>query len=249
LTENWQPFLCNVNDKLASILLNLALASDAPIPEKPWLLWVWVYMNAPRPDGLSDGAEAPTLYKIEDALTPRILERCKGMHVGRITTQGRREFYFYAQTNDGFREAVSAAMAEFREYRFDFGDQEDRLWDQYLKVLYPSEDELQRISNRDVLAALEKNGNVASLPRPVQHWIFFPSDDTRDLFKVAAESAGFEIDSVYEVENKESRFAICVQKIQAVDSPAIDTTVLKLFHLAREHRGEYDGWETQVVTQ
>ena len=69
MTDNWTPDLCKVNDKLASILVNLGLRDSVPITSKPWLLWVWVYFQSPRPDGLSDSEEAPILYEIEDALT------------------------------------------------------------------------------------------------------------------------------------------------------------------------------------
>ena len=64
MAENWKPYLCNVNDKLASILVDLALRGEAPIASKPWLLWTWVYFQSPRTAGLSDSKEAPILYEI-----------------------------------------------------------------------------------------------------------------------------------------------------------------------------------------
>ena len=68
MTDNWKPYLCNVNEKLASIFVDLGLRGEVPILSKPWLLWTWVPFQTPRADGLSDSKEAPTLYKIEDAL-------------------------------------------------------------------------------------------------------------------------------------------------------------------------------------
>jgi hypothetical protein len=64
MKENWKSYLCNVNDSLSSIFVDLGLRSEVPILSKHWLLWVWVYFQSPRPDGLSDGGEAPTLFKI-----------------------------------------------------------------------------------------------------------------------------------------------------------------------------------------
>jgi hypothetical protein len=125
MTDNWKPYLCNVNGKLASILVNLGLRDSVPISSKPWLLWVWVYFQSPRPDGLSDGKEAPTLYKIEDALKPRLDQACQALLSGRITTEGRREFYFYGDTKAGFRKAVADALTGFDGYKFDLGEQED----------------------------------------------------------------------------------------------------------------------------
>jgi len=71
--DNWKPYLCNVNGKIASIFVNLGLQNEAPLASKPWLLWTWVYFKTPRPDGLSESKEAPTLFNIEDAL-----EQCLG---------------------------------------------------------------------------------------------------------------------------------------------------------------------------
>ena len=70
--KGWKPYLCRVNHKPASILVNLDLRDTAPIPSKPWLLWTWVYFQSPRSDGLSSGSEAPALYEIEDALYAKV---------------------------------------------------------------------------------------------------------------------------------------------------------------------------------
>ena len=69
MTENWKNYFCNVNDKLASIALNLGLNEGAPIETKPWLLWVWVYLQHPTSDGLSQQSEFATVSSIEDALS------------------------------------------------------------------------------------------------------------------------------------------------------------------------------------
>jgi len=93
MTENWKPYLCKVNEKLASIFVNLGLRGEAPILSKPWLLWAWVYFQNPRADGLSDSKEAPVLYKIEDALNLSVSRACQAIPCGRITTAARREFF------------------------------------------------------------------------------------------------------------------------------------------------------------
>ena len=154
MAENWKPYLCNVNDKIASMFVNLGLRSEVPITSKPWLLWTWVSFQAPRADGLSDGKEAPTLFKIEDALDAYVSHACRAIPCGRITTEGRREFYFYGETEDGFHQAVSAALKSFDGYKFEIGSQKDSEWEQYLNVLYPSPEDLQRIANMDLLDVL-----------------------------------------------------------------------------------------------
>jgi hypothetical protein len=116
MPDNWASYFCTVNGKLSSIFLNTALAEEAPILSKPWLLWVWVYMKDPRPDGLSSSEEAPVLFELEDKLTECLCRQCEAVYPGRITGDRRREFYFYAAHPDDFDHAVTEAMKAFPSY-------------------------------------------------------------------------------------------------------------------------------------
>ena len=247
MTDNWKPYLCNVNGKQASILVNLGLRESVPIPSKPWLLWVWVYFQSPRPDGLSASKESPTLYKIEDALTPSVARECQAILSGRITTEGRREFYFYGETKDGFRKAVREALKNFGGYKFDVGEQQDSSWNQYLNVLYPSVEDLERIANMDLLDELVKRGDVLTVPREVQHWMSFRSEQSRALFRAAATGAGYGI--VGDIERDgEFPFGISITRKQSIEQNVIDETVVELLRLCSTFNGDYEGWETPVVT-
>ncbi len=249
MPDNWKSFFCKVNDSLASIFVNVALRSEVPIISKPWLLWVWVYFQAPRPDGLSDRKEAPTLFKIEDALTAQLKEQCDAVACGRITTEGRREFYFYAEKKEGFKDAVAGALGGFADYKSETGWKQDPLWEQYLNVLYPSPEEFERIKNREVLEVLADQGDVSRASRDVQHWMYFKTTESRTSFKDAAAKAGYRIDSESHFEDEEFPFGISVIRNQTVEQSLIDATVNELVQLTERFGGEYDGWETQVVTQ
>jgi uncharacterized protein (TIGR01619 family) len=248
MTDNWKPYLCNVNGELASIFVNLGLRDSVPMASKRWLLWAWVYFRMPRADGLSDGKEAPTLFKIEDTLNLCVSHACRAILCGRITTEGRREFYFYGEVKDGFPKAVRKALAGFEGYRFDVGAQEDPDWEQYLNVLYPSPEDLQRIANMDLLDVLVEKGDVLTVPREVRHWMYFSSEPSRALFRDAATAAGFMVVSESSTEGK-LPFGISVARTQSIEQNSIDRTVLELLNLSRHFDGEYDGWETPVVTQ
>src|SRR5215468_4534046 len=96
MVENWDSYFCNVNNVLASIFLNLELRKIAPDRKKPNLLWVWLYMKFPREDGLSSQDEFDMLCAVEKKLTEMMTRRFDSVFCGRITTDGRREFYYYA---------------------------------------------------------------------------------------------------------------------------------------------------------
>ena len=247
MPSNWKSYFCNVNGELASIALDLSLRDAIPMPDRPWLLWVWVYLKSPRPDGLSDTSEFPTICQIEDELTRQIGDLCSGIYAGRITTQGRRELYFYGASRDKFKKAVKSAMSGFPAYKYDFNSQHEPDWNQYLNVLWPSEESLQRMGNMDVLGVLAQHGDNPALPRDVTHWIYFATPADRDRFTSIARDLGYAIRE-YEREHGDRPHALAITRNQSIRPAEIDAAVLELFRLAKQHNAEYDGWEAQPTS-
>ena len=248
MSEDWNSYFCNVNDKLASIALDLGLSQDVPIEGKSWLLWVWVYMKSPRPDGLSDNSEFDVLGAIEDELAKQLKTACEAIEVGRITTDGRREFYFYGGSSAGFENAAQQVLCGFKGYKSDLGSQEDPEWSQYLNVLYPSEEDMQRIMNRRVLENLRKYGDTLSPVRDVHHWIYFRTREDRERYASEVRELAYQIEEESERENDERQFGLIITRDQSVKPETIDEAVLELFTLAKEIDAEYDGWEAQVIS-
>ena len=247
MTEHWAAYFCNVNNKLASIFLDLDLHNTVPDAGRSWLLWVWVYFKQPRPDGLSSSEEFATLCAIEDKLNAAIRQGCEATLAGRITTQGRREFYYYGPNPDAFQSTVAKSMGSFDAYEFDQGTQHDPQWNQYLNVLYPSPDDLQRILNQEVLNVMEKEGDQPEAQREVLHWSYFPTESNRSDFKNAVQVRGYIIDSESHHPDGDNPYGICYGKIQQSTAKAIDESVLDLAKLSERFQGEYDGWEAQVM--
>jgi len=253
MAGNWESYFCNVNGKLSSIALDLGLDENAPMPDKPWLLWVWIHLQSPRPDGLSAREEFPTISAIGDELTRQIEENCAGIYAGRITGDGRRELYFYGSDRKNFKRAVTAAMAGFPSYRFDFDAEKEPDWNQYFNVLFPCDEDMQRIANRDVLDVLEEKGDTLEPVRDVHHWIYFKTLEDREWYASAVRNLGYTIEvETMAVENKpgkaERPYCLVITRDQTVTPDKIDDAVLELFRLARQVDADYDGWETQVIT-
>jgi uncharacterized protein (TIGR01619 family) len=247
--EQWDFYLCNVNDKLASIFLDLSLRKVAPVLSKPWLLWIWVYLKSPRHDGLTSSDEGPRINEIEDRLMEELVAANNGaLLAGKITTSGRKEFYYYAETKEGFNEQIAEAMSAFPDYTWDVGTQEDAVWEQYSNVLYPGPDDLQRMGNRGVLDNLRDKGDVLAAPRQVMHWAFFASEHSRALFNQEVQLGGFALDEQYSTDG-EFPFVSVLTRSQPVTEESIDPTTVNLMRLAERFGGTYDGWETQVTTQ
>jgi uncharacterized protein (TIGR01619 family) len=246
MAEKWRSYFCNVNDKLASIALNLGL--EAPISGKTRLLWVWVYMKSPRSDGLSGMSEFETLSAVEDELAKQLGIRFGAVEAGRITTDGRREVYFYGEQTEGFKSAVNDVLSRFKGYKFDLGTQEDAEWSQYLNVLYPSDEDMQRIKNQDVLEVLMKHGDSLKPVRDVHHWIYFRSTRDREWFAAETREMGYKVENEPKLDEGERQFGLVITRDQSVTSDEIDDAVIELFRLAKDVDAKYDGWETQVIS-
>lgn len=248
MSDGWDFYFARVNGELASLFVDLGIRDRVPDQQKPWLLWVWVKFEKPRNDDLSSEEEAPRLFEIEDALKNRVREATGAELVGRITTAGRREFYFYGPRPTGFREAATDAFKDFPEYSFQLGDKEDPAWSHYIDVLYPSPRMHQQIHNQRVIEVLEKEGDPLTAPRPVSHWAYFPSAEKRAEFVRRVKAKGFKVTD--EPENNEAttkcRYGVILERTDRVDLQSINELTLDLFDLAQELGGEYDGWETTV---
>jgi regulator of RNase E activity RraB len=100
----------------------------------------------------------------------------------------------------------------------------------------------------DLLDVLVEKGDVLTAAREVQHWMYFGSEPSRALFRDAAVAAGFRF--VSESSSKgELPFGIVVARTQSIEQDSIDRTVIELLNLSRRFDGDYDGWETPIVTQ
>jgi len=247
MSEGWDSYICNVNDKLASIRVDLGIRSTIPDPDRPWLLWVWVYFERPRPDGLSGGEEFDKLVALEDTLQAALEKKCGGVLAGCITTDGRREFYFYGSTPESFEETVKQSVGVSHGYKFDCDKQQDLAWAQYLNVLYPSDEQRQLIENRKLMDLLMEKGDKLELARDVHHWAYFKNQTDRKSFRDAIHVLGYRIESENENSNSELCYGICIVKRQEMTPKAVDDAVIQLFRGSRSAHGEYDGWECQLI--
>jgi uncharacterized protein (TIGR01619 family) len=248
MSDNWNTYICNVNDKLASIFVDIGIRPDVPDESRPWLLWVWVYFKKPRPDGLSSSEEFKVLISLEDQLVASMEQTCNAILSGRITTDGRREFYFYGPESKDLEKSIRAALSSFHEYKFDFNKQQDPAWKQYLNVLYPSEEQFQLIGNRELMDSLKRQGDKLEKARNLCHWSYFNDQTGREVFRKKVLALGYRIVSENENPESDRHFGICIERMQDMAPEKVDSAVMELFRACQSAHGEYDGWECEVIT-
>ncbi len=245
MSDEWEFYPLRVDDEPASIFLDVGIARLAPLKDYNTMSYLRVRMLRPREDGLSSQSEFEQLIALEDAVVAKIATQSPTIYVGRNTSHGNRDFYFYTTDDELFKAAAKSAMAASPRYSFETGGRPDPEWKTYFKFLYPSPASWQLIGNRHVLESLEKNGDELDAPRQIDHLAIFTSGAGCEAFAQFVSALGFEIgDGSPRSENGELRL-----EFSRVDQPrSIDDVSITLFRAALEHGGEYDGWGCQVVS-
>lgn len=245
--EEWEFYFSNVNGKLGSLFVDLGLHKVAPMVDKPNVVWVSIKMNNPREDGLSSQEESELLNKIEDALVDKITSKHNSIYVGRLTSAGDRDLYFYFGDTTLYDKTISEVMGTYPKYKFDFGKKEDKEWSGYFDFLYPTPEQFQSIQNRRVIEQLEKGGDKLIKAREVDHWIYFKTEKDRETFVQKISNDGFSIvDKDYDNKLDEMLYKLHIKRVDKVDYNSVDEYVLYLWKLANETNGDYDGWETSI---
>lgn len=245
--EEWDFYFSNIDDIIGSFYIDLGLIHIAPASDKPNLVWISLQMNNPREDGLSSSEEFETLKEVEDRLQNFVLAKHNALYAGRLTTDGRRDFYFYMGDTTLYDRTISESMIGFPTYSFEFGIKADKQWEQYFNFMYPNPRQYQSIQNRRVIDYLEEQGDPLTKARPVDHWVYFKTDADMILFLTKIEHLNFIILS------KDERtffgkypYKLHISRVDCVDQNSVDNYALELWQLAQESNGEYDGWETSV---
>ncbi|QDV72630.1 DUF695 domain-containing protein [Botrimarina mediterranea] len=250
MSDHWEIYLCQVEDKPASILFDVGIRQQAPVPALDWVGWLRLHMRDPRPDGLSSNSEYDRLIEIEESVSTAVNQaRCSIAYVGRNTGNAKRDFFFYSDNQICLESLLAQAMVGYPEYQFEVGGREDAEWDIYLGFLYPDSRTWQVISDRKLTDRLAQDGDNGTIPRDVSHWAYFKTVESRTKFIEQFTSDGFSVEQQFSSDESELQHCVVLTRNHAVDPDNIHTISLRMHDTAADLGGSYDGWETPIVKQ
>jgi uncharacterized protein (TIGR01619 family) len=250
MNEDWCFFYRLVDERPTAIFVNLGLYGEAPVAGMEHVVWLRLRLRQPDEDGLSAREEASRLHQIEDALVESLAPLSDAAaYVGSNTCDGIRDYLFYAQDAAGVEQCLTGAMRQFGEYEFATGTRPDDEWSLYHDYLLPSDRELQMVLNQRLLSTLKEQGDQHAIPREVEHRLYFPAPDDRSGFAQAAQQAGYRVVQEMDDGEAERPYGVSIARSDAIDFLTINDVVMGLYDLAEEFDGEYDGWQTTVVTE
>gem|GEM_PF-245619 len=192
IKQNWNFYMCTIDEKAASIRLNFALTEIAPVEDYTHRLTIFIKMNNPTEDGLSSNEEYPILCDIEDEVVDR-LETLEDIFAGTVKTQGRLELYLFTKNPEKSEELCKEALAKFPDYLWKTYIDEDKEWDFYYNFLYPDVYSYQTIMNRSVIENLLENEDKLEKEREIDHWLYFKIEENANLAIKKFEELGYEI--------------------------------------------------------
>lgn len=243
MSDNWEFYHCRVDDKQAYIFFDIDISYEVDKSKYPYMAYVRIFLNEPSKDGLSTDSEFESLAKIEAHLISVLTQNGGAVYVGRNTSGGCRDFYFYISAENEWRAQAKLAMNHFQQYKFESGTQDDPDWSTYLDFIYPSERDWEIIRSRRVYEDLHEHGDPMQKEREIDHWLYFDNSIRRESFITKVKSLGYEVRSIMEPDSVNSFFGLQLYHT-AKPSPYVS---LELYDLALQYNGKYDGWETQVI--
>ncbi|MEL6651374.1 MAG: DUF695 domain-containing protein [Bacteroidota bacterium] len=247
-TTEWDFYFCTIEDKPASIMVDLALKSASPIADKAEFIQISVSLRQPNEHGLTTPAEAETLYVMEDRLAEHLAQNLQGVYAGRNTHNGKRIFYFYTASAIDYAGVVAEVMDSFPTHTYELENFVDPEWAFFEQFLFPSQVEYQSILNRRVLEKLKENGLTASDTQEVEHFLYFYSETAREMFLERIAQDNFRvIGKGYTEASARPPYSLVLVREDKMDTQTIDAVVLYLIQAAEHCQGEYDGWGTAVA--
>ena len=252
IPQEWNAYRSWIDDNPAVFRLNLALDEVAPIEGFPYCVRITIELKNPDENGFSTN-ERPQIYAIEDQIL-RPLQSDKDILVAVLTVQGEVTWYFYSQAPEALQERLSATWDTSMGYTYQVECSEDKQWNFFLKGLYPNIYEKQTIYNREILSAYQKYDDQVEVPRPIEHWLYF--DTEQDMLSAIEKAAalGFTVYSSEKVVPEEGKevqedLGYCLILSKENTPIDIDGDTWDLIDIALDTHGGYDGWETILVKE
>ncbi|MGA9046930.1 DUF695 domain-containing protein [Sulfuricurvum sp.] len=219
------PYRCDVE---------LDLIEESPQEERPWLLWLFV-----KADRVDEALESFT----EDLATA-LNTSMDAVFAGRVMKEGWAEFYFYALQAKRFENISSEVMVRHGGYVYERGSSKDAKWEMYSDNLYPDAYGLLSIQNRHTITALLEAGDDLSIPREVEHYLFFQTKTSMERAVAQLASHGFAVKEYVHDDESDYAYGVILIKNEMITPEIVEETTTSLYESAMQEHGHYEGWST-----
>lgn len=247
--EDWDNYVMSVNEKPVSIVVNMALKDVAPVRERPFAIILRLKYPDMDNKGFPTIELADELNQLESELEAKLRKENGAWYAGRFTQRGLREFYFYALDTVGHLAGCADVMKLHPKFPYLVKAVADRNWTNYFEVLYPRDDQKEKMENRRIVEELERKGDKLISSRPIDHTLYFRSDWNRKNFLKEFDLPGFQVTAmpVEKEGNREQAFKLVMRRADKPQLELMNELTIRMSRTAKKHDGRYDGWSTYVI--
>jgi uncharacterized protein (TIGR01619 family) len=242
--DDWEQVMTEVDDKPASIVVNLNAATAERMQARQQLFYLTVSLHSPTENGLPTVEENEELHALLLALVNPLARQHDAQLTGHATTDGARTFYFYLSQPDGLNDSLERLLGDFGQYTWKYQVEAEPMWETYFDFLRPTPEELQIIYNNRVLHSMQEHGDTLTAPRRVDHWAYLPDAEKLAQFKTDELLSQFEFEGE---EETEAGWRVQFYRKESLQPNDIHRSTIELLRLVQGYGGNYDGWEAEGI--
>lgn len=249
--EHWDSYIASYEEgKPGLTTLRMDLIETAPVADYPMVLVTGFTFKSGREDGFPEEENLQAVHDDSDKLIAFVEQKFDCLHVASFMYDCQRMEYFYLRSGINVEAGIQQFYAEqLSAYENHTNVDEDKDWSLYREFLFPTDEILHYMYDQKVVMHLEEEGDDMTTPRRVDHWILFDKENDAERFAKEAEKQGFEVEGVSETEHEDTALQLQVFREDKIDLDDIFPVTAGLRDLAQKFEGDYDGWETFVVSK
>jgi uncharacterized protein (TIGR01619 family) len=246
----WDVYNKKTTDGEQLIRVNNSLYDVEPVAATPYLVKVTHRYSGGGKSKLPTKTELANLIRIQDDTKKLIATKTTCNLAGASSRQNTCDIYFYVTDTTDLRHMIQKQYKKHHYSKYAVNIKEDKKWDGYFSVLYPSEEERQMIYYKRMVARLLKAGDVLNKPHKVTHWVYFKNEEDMLTYKQMLTN---NIDAKYTFESQQknpyARYQIKFYHLTPITAEAILGTVKDIKGQMVLNAGSYGGWETIVAAR
>lgn len=246
--EDWDTYTANYKKGPGSTMVDLSLKKVAPIKDLSFVAAIGVMCKDCQDDGMPTKKELEKCYVISDTIKAKIDKLVLNRMAGTFTYRCDRLDYFYVSDTSRIRERMTTLFkVYFPTYKPYIIIRKDKDWDVYKDILYPNEENAERMENQKVVMKLMEAGDKLNIERPVTHWVDFVNEKDRSCFMAYASSHGYAVETSMKRVETEWLYKMKMIRSDLVDLETITKITLELNREIKKCKGIYEGWDAPVV--
>lgn len=246
--EKWDTYIATFEDgNPGSTTVRMDLIDHAPFKKFPFVLITGITYETSREDGFPENETFKLLHQIGDELIELIDKETRSIFAGSFMHQKERLEYFFIKETEGLKELLESFYTEhYPNYEYYINIKEDKESSYYTEFLYPNEAIQNYMADQSVVRQLQEAGDVSTIVRQVDHWLYFSSQSDLKKCKKELEQQNFSAKYTGKSNEFSLPYELHVWREDKVDINTIYPISSALREMASKYNGTYDGWGTTV---